>query len=92
MKNKQYYRFLRSSAPKPLQNCAVKFIVKNKRLDLKCFIQPDGCKQCWENCAAILINVGYPRNECVIDGMFEWLQDLNWPGAQQIKSYLPNLP
>jgi hypothetical protein len=92
MTYKLYYLFLRSSSSKILQNLYIKLILKNKKINLKRFVQPSGYEQSWEKCAEILIGVGYPRNSCVIDDMFKWLQDLNWQGAKQIKAYLPLLP
>ena len=92
MTYKLYYLFLRSSSSKILQNLYIKLILKNKKINLKRFVQPSGYEQSWEKCAEILIGVGYPRNSCVIDDMFKWLQDLNWQGAKQIKTYLPLLP
>jgi hypothetical protein len=38
--------------------------------------------------ADILISLGYPCVKPVIDEIFEWLQDMNWPGAADIQDKL----
>lgn len=40
----------------------------------------------------MLIDRGYPKVKDVLDKMFEWLQDLNWPGAESIAEFLLSLP
>lgn len=54
-------------------------------------IQPSG-KEYWENAARTLSVIGYPRIEEAIPGLFNWLQDLNWPGALIIMELLKSLP
>lgn len=83
---------LSENASPYLQNETMQKIINNLSFDLKKLIQPIGHKACWNNCAQILICVGYPRNEIVLTEMFEWLKDLNWPGADEIRNYLPLLP
>jgi len=38
-------------------------------------------KKYWENSAKVLKAIGYPKNKDAISGLFQWLKDLNWPGA-----------
>lgn len=58
---------------------------------IRAFFQPSGpgyCKSVWENCACILCE----RQDTVLIPyvleMLMWLQDLNWPGAEQILARL----
>ena len=41
-------------------------------------------KSVWENCAIILAQRTDSELEPYLDQIFEWLQDLNWPGAIMI--------
>ena len=61
-------------------------------IDLRSFIMPLGRKDCWENCAKVMS--ARPDKEIIEIGLelFEWLQDLNWPGAMVIVSRLETLP
>lgn len=45
------------------------------------FVLPGYRKDVWENCARILAEHSDEELEPYLDGMFEWLQDMNWPGA-----------
>jgi len=53
-------------------------------------LQPNG-KGCWENAAIILKRIGYPRIRKIIPGLFEWLQDINWPGTDIVIDILANI-
>ena len=44
-----------------------------------------GDKDDWWIESEILIALGYPHVKPVIEKIFEWLQDMNWPGAQDLK-------
>ena len=74
------------------QNEAVGLLVAaGDRLDLSLMLQ-SGSKSRWENQARVLRLVGYPRFRAIIPGMLEWLQDLNWPGSQEILQALTDAP
>lgn len=54
---------------------------------LKIFIQPGDkqyCKNVWENCALILSKKTDELLQPYIYELLDWLQDLNWPGADII--------
>ena len=58
---------------------------------IKAFFQPVGpgySKSVWENCATIIGE--RPDEELIpyIPDMIQWLEDLNWPGAEQIQQRL----
>jgi len=47
-----------------------------------------GPKSNWRIQAEILIALGYPCVKPILSRAFEWLQDLNWPGAREIRNEL----
>lgn len=74
-----------------VQEKSINQLIADESIDYKILLQPE-TKDCWYNCAKILIEIGYPRNKDTICGLFEWLQDMNWPGALEIRNYLESLP
>ena len=54
-------------------------------------IMPNG-KECWENAALVLKKIGWPRIEVVLPELFNWLRDINWPGASIICELLKTIP
>lgn len=59
--------------------------------DLSIFIQP--CtekhgKNIWDNCALILSQKTNEELSPYLPKLLEWIQDLNWPGAEQIMERL----
>lgn len=73
------------------QKKAINELVSMANLNSSTLIQPSG-KEYWENAARALSTIGYPRIEEAIPGLFNWLQDLNWPGALIIMELLKSLP
>jgi hypothetical protein len=51
-----------------------------------------GDKGNWYYEALVLTRRGYPKITDVIPKLFEWLQDMNWPGADEIWQLLSKLP
>ena len=49
--------------------------------NLSVLIMPVESKSIWENCAKVLINKSDEDLQLYYIHLFEWLQDLNWPGA-----------
>lgn len=47
---------------------------------ISAFLQPDG-KNLWDNCAKIIYNRTDEELRPYLPRLFEWVQDLNWPGA-----------
>ena len=43
-----------------------------------------GEKHVWENCAKIFISKSDEELSPYYGALFEWLQDMNWPGAELI--------
>ena len=55
---------------------------------LSVFFQPAEGKALWHNCAVVIAERGDEELEPYLFGMFEWLQDMNWPGADVIYNRL----
>jgi hypothetical protein len=78
--------------PEEMRDEVIQEIVGRPGFEYSLLLQPLGRKRCWENCALIFCKA---PDEIVIkhlDGLFEWLQDLNWPGAEAIMARLERLP
>lgn len=73
------------------QKKAINELALMDNLNPNALIQPLG-KDYWENAARTLSMIGYPRIEEAIPGLFNWLQDLNWPGALIVMDLLKSLP
>lgn len=49
-------------------------------------------KPCWENCAAVLSELGFLKVKSITKDLLAWLQDMNWPGAQKVLKLLVTFP
>lgn len=77
-----FYSRLLWGQPKEVQQAAIEEARSIQNLWL--FIQPmilPNPKAVWENCAIILAQRTDSELEPYLPQIFEWLQDLNWPGA-----------
>lgn len=52
--------------------------------NLSVLIMPIENKSIWENCAKVLISKSDEKLELYFVELFEWLKDMNWPGAYLI--------
>lgn len=59
---------------------------------LSVFIRPVESKSVWENCARIISSKTDSELERYLPELFQWLQDMNWPGADLIYNRLKNMP
>lgn len=57
------------------------FRLANTIEDLSLFILPPAEPSVWECCAQVLYDKSDLILEPYLNGLLEWLQDLNWPGA-----------
>lgn len=89
--DKNLFMNLSWDVPLDSQEKAIVQLASMENLDPKSLLQPLG-KEYWENAAKILRSMGYPRISDVIEGLFAWLQDLNWPGSMIIIEILKSLP
>ncbi|MEQ8156526.1 MAG: DUF5071 domain-containing protein [Clostridiaceae bacterium] len=85
------FKNLSWNAPLDSQNKAINEIASEVNVNLNDLIQPLS-KEYWENAARVLSKIGYPKIEEAIPGLFNWLQDLNWPGALIVMELLKSLP
>lgn len=60
--------------------------------NLSVFILPIESKSIWENCAKVLASKTDQELELYLVSMFEWLKDMNWPGADIIYDRLKQIP
>ena len=52
--------------------------------DLSFLIKPPADSSVWEQCAKILCEKSNGELEPYLEKLFEWIEDLNWPGASDI--------
>lgn len=92
-KTKELIEKLSWDEPECIQKETIETLKHEK--DLGIFMQPISSttgKQVWENCALILCSKSDEELIPYIDGMFEWLQDMNWPGAWNILERIQKIP
>lgn len=58
---------------------------------LSVLFQPIESKSIWENCAKVLVSKGDQELDFYLLPMFQWLQDMNWPGAELIYERLKRM-
>lgn len=74
--------YLSSKNEKNVQAEGIELARKIKHLSV--LIMPIEDKSTWENCAKVLISKSDRELEPYFLSLFEWLQDMNWPGASLI--------
>ena len=72
-----------------IQQKGIEEAQKSKYLSV--FIQPIESKSVWENCAKIISSKSDSELERYLVELFQWLQDMNWPGADIIYTRLKNM-
>ena len=73
------------------QEPAMNEIVQRESFDVKLLLQPMG-KMYWDNAALVLSRMSHERLAPILDGLFEWIADMNWPGADTVFELLDILP
>ena len=58
---------------------------------LSVFMRPIESKSVWENCAKIISSKTDSELERYLPELFQWLQDMNWPGADIIYTRLKSM-
>ena len=59
---------------------------------LSVLIMPIESKSIWENCAKVLISKNDEELKLYLFELFNWFQDMNWPGAYLIYDRLKCIP
>lgn len=83
----EYIQNLNSDAPQYLQDYAISQLIHLEESKLHLLLQPIS-KSYWRNAAIVLKTIGYPGVKPIIQELLEWIQDMNWPGAQEIVDLL----
>jgi hypothetical protein len=83
----EYIQNLNSDAPQYLQDYAISQLIYLEDSKLHLLLQPIS-KCYWKNAAIVLKRIGYSRVKSIIPELLEWIQDMNWPGAQEIVDLL----
>jgi len=86
----EYIQNLNSDAPQYLQDYAISQLIHLENSKLHLLLQPIS-KSYWRNSAIVLKKIGYPRVKLIIPELLEWIQDMNWPGAQDIADLLSTI-
>jgi hypothetical protein len=89
--NKVLRWILSWNCPRFLNSLVINHIVRTGKPDLSALSRDIYDKECWHSFAEIICKTGYPKNEKAIPALFEWLQDLNWPGALDVWNFLLSL-
>lgn len=55
-------------------------------------VLPANSKSIWENCAKVLVDKSNEELQPYLIKLFEWLKDMNWPGADLIFNRLILIP
>jgi hypothetical protein len=77
--------------PLDIQDDAVCKMASMIDINPKDLLQPVS-KEYWENAAKVLLKMGYPRIREAIPGLLIWLQDINWPGSNEVMELLKTIP
>lgn len=83
----EYIQNLNSGAPQYLQDYAISQLIHLEGSKLHLLLQPIS-KSYWRNAAIVLKRIGYPRVKSILPELLQWIQDMNWPGAQEIVDLL----
>jgi hypothetical protein len=77
--------------PEEEQKQAIEEILQRENFDLSLLLHPYGVIY-WKNAALVLSRMRHERLLPIMDGLFEWLQDLNCPGANIIRQTIAKFP
>lgn len=86
-----YLKILKCSSDDELNNVISEYANINNDCANIMFCQ-SGLKMFWHAEALVLVQRGYPKiNDCLTK-IFEWFQDMNWPGSMEIFNMVALLP
>lgn len=76
--------------PEETQRKAIENLIDIDEENIHLLVLP-GDKSMWENAAIVLKEIGYPKIKPIISELFNWLQDMNWPGAWTVFEILKTI-
>ena len=80
------YKMLDWQAPLETQSEGIR--LANELDDLSLLIMPPASPSVWERCAEVLSGKSDSELEPYLNGLLEWLDDLNWAGALTVSNRL----
>ena len=83
------FEMLSWNSPKEIQEIGLHEARRVRNLSV--FLQPIESKSVWENCARVLVEKTDSQLQLYLIQLFEWLQDMNWPGASLISERLSRM-
>lgn len=86
-----YLRVLRCDSDDELSNVISEYANINNECDNIMFCQ-SGLKMFWYAESLVLVQRGYPRIIDCLPKIFEWFQDMNWPGSMEIFNMVSSFP
>lgn len=75
-----------------LTDVGIENLLRYINYDVKSLIQPQDLNLQWDKCAIIITKMGFQVVKPFLIDLFEWLQDMNWPGALTIRNFLLTIP
>ena len=86
----EIYKMLNRENPVEIQQKGIELARSIK--DISLLIMPPASPSVWEQCAYILAEKSNNDLQYYVDDLFEWIYDLNWPGAYIIFERLNSFP
>lgn len=86
----ELFEMLSWNSPEEIQRQGIEEGKKVKYLSV--LFQPVEDKSVWENCAKIICERSDQELDSYLFEMFEWLQDMNWPGFFIIYNRIKKMP
>ena len=80
------FEYLSWDSDKDTQAIGMQIASQIKHLSI--LIMPVESKSTWENCAKVLVSKSDEALQPYLLKLFEWLKDINWPGAELIYNRL----
>lgn len=90
MQKEKIIEMLNCNQSKEVQELGIKFAMQEKDKGFLLYYSED--VQYSENCAKIFTSMTYDESEIYMDELFNWIEDLNTPGAMTMIEYLINYP
>ena len=96
-KIEETFLLLYHTVPQDQQDEAIQFLIDNigEKLEMLVLPIPESSpinpKMMWDNAARVIVGIGEEGIAGHFPKIFEWLQDINWPGSRQILDFLADI-